>query len=49
MVVPTLPRHRLRSSALLLVLTVAIGVLVAATFGSALALVALALREAVTS
>lgn len=47
--VAPLPRHRARSSALLLVLVLIVGVLIAAVFGTALALAAFALRSAVTS
>lgn len=49
-VVLTAPRrHHIRSSALLLVLAVVMGVVVAAAIGTALALVALGLRSTVTS
>jgi hypothetical protein len=47
--VPALPRHRARSSALLVVLVLIVGVLLAALVGTALALAAFALRSAVTS
>lgn len=47
--VPPLPRHRARSSALLLVLVLIVGVLIAAVIGTALVLAAFALRSAVTS
>ena len=49
LLVPALPRHRARSSVLLVVLVVVVGVLVAAAIGSVLALLAYALRSAVTS
>jgi hypothetical protein len=47
--IPPLPRHRVRSSALLAVLVVVTGVLVAAGIGTVLALAAFALRSTVTS
>jgi len=47
--VPPIPRHRARSSALLVVLVVTTGVLVAAGIGTVLALAAFALRSTVTS
>ena len=47
--VPTLPRHRARSSALLIVLVVIVGILVATVIGTVLALLAFALRSTVTS
>jgi hypothetical protein len=46
---PPLPRHRLRSSVLLVFLVLVIAVAVAAAIGVAAALLAFALRRAVTS